>query len=271
MDFTSTGIFYQNGLAHLSEDQQLRARAIRSRQQPGITLGQNERLFVDHSYKDYSKEEPTIDEIRTLSNLKLGGNILNNRRTAFPLKLYSLLEMASVKGKCDVISWQQHGRAFKIHDRQRFEKEVLYPMLNMKTMNSFTKQLSLYGFRRLTRGSGLDAGSYYHELFLSGRDFLTCRMERTPHKGKGRRSAAAPDKEPDFYKMPYCLCSHDGMSQDALSSNYVDTFKKDDPRDIANPRGKHGRSHFEGIPFYLIKGVTGRRVAIESETLPGLR
>lgn len=247
-----TGIFNKNGLLHSNEDQLLRARAIKCRQRPGITQGQNERIFVDHSYRDCSEETPTFNEIQTLSNLKSGGDILSNRRTVFPLRLYSLLETASVTGRYHIISWQQHGRSFKIHDKQRFKAEVLYPILNMKTMNSFTKQLSLYGFRRLTRGSGLDAGSYYHELFLSSKEFLVCRMERQTRKGKGRRSAAAPDKEPDFYKMPYCLCPCGGRHQDP-DSNYVDVFKENATCGKVSTSGEKKRCCFEGIPFYLFE------------------
>ena len=48
---------------------------------------------------------------------------------------------------------------------------------------SFTRQLNLWGFKRITRG--IDAGAYYHELFLPGRTNLSMRMKRQKIKGTG--------------------------------------------------------------------------------------
>lgn len=178
------------------------AKAMRSRQKPGRTSGKNQRLFVDHSYIDHKDDQPSTPELHSLAKLK--EHDFSSRRVPFPLKLHRFLKMAVSNDKMDIISWQPHGRCFRIHDKKRFEAEVLIPILKMKSMALFIKQLSLYGFRRLTRGSGCDAGSYYHEIFLSGREFLAYRMKRDTNKGMGYRAAARPDKEPDFYRMPSC-------------------------------------------------------------------
>jgi HSF-type DNA-binding len=66
---------------------------------------------------------------------------------------------------------------------------------------SFQRQLNLYGFQRLTRGP--DAGGYYHELFLRGREFLCQHLTRTKVKGTKFKAASNPDHEPDFYHMPF--------------------------------------------------------------------
>ena len=271
---------YYNINFRSSEDQLQRARAIRSRQMPGTTIGKNERIFVDHTYTDYGNEKPTVNEVQTLVNIRSRERFLSHRRTLFPLRLYGVLDMAAVTGIDSIISWQPHGRAFKIHDKKRFEKEVLLPILNMKSMGSFIKQMSLYGFRRLTMGSGADAGSYYHELFLSGRDFLVCRMKREPLKGRGRRAAATPDKEPDFYKMPYCLClQSDRIFQDSADplDNLMEDFLQDcdgcdefgfagpnvhwcEPSAPVTPSASSfegiddvDRFTFEGIPFFPLE------------------
>lgn len=66
-------------------------------------------------------------------------------------------------------------------------------------LTSFQRQLNLYGFNRVTRGP--DAGGYYHELFLRGKDFLCKKMMRTKVKGTGYKAASSPEHEPDFYQM----------------------------------------------------------------------
>lgn len=67
---------------------------------------------------------------------------------------------------------------------------------------SFQRQLSLYGFLRLT--CGRDKGAYYHERFLRGRPDLVHQLVRTRVKGTGRKLATSPASEPDFYGMPFC-------------------------------------------------------------------
>lgn len=67
-------------------------------------------------------------------------------------------------------------------------------------LTSFQRQLNLYGFRRITQG--VDAGAYYHELFLRGRPGLCHRMVRQKVKGTGHKQPADVSSEPNFYVMP---------------------------------------------------------------------
>lgn len=66
-------------------------------------------------------------------------------------------------------------------------------------VQSFQRQLNLYGFKRITRGP--DTGGYYHELFLRGRPGLCVNMQRTRIKGVPKRPDD-PESEPDFYSLP---------------------------------------------------------------------
>lgn len=115
----------------------------------------------------------------------------------FPVVLYALLEKAEDDNFNNVISWQSHGRAFRIHDHVALEKEVLPKYLRRPIKYvSFQRQLHLYGFLQLPF-RGLDAGCYYHECFLRGRPDLCSLMQRstksTCHVRQSRDASTAPN------------------------------------------------------------------------------
>jgi hypothetical protein len=119
----------------------------------------------------------------------------------FPLKLHCMLETTHDHGVGHIVSWQPHGRAFKVRKASEFVAQVMPKFFHQSKITSFQRQLNLYGFRRISRGP--DAGSYYHELFLRERAFLCHQMSRTKVKGTGHRQACSPETEPNFYIMPF--------------------------------------------------------------------
>ena len=121
----------------------------------------------------------------------------------FPNKLYDALVSAEQTGDDDIVSFLPHGRAFKILKQERFVKEVMPKFFGDQTKwSSFSRQLNLYGFLKVTWGK--DAGAYYHELFLKGKPNLINYMRRVGvPKGFDRRRYKLPNGEdPDFYRMP---------------------------------------------------------------------
>jgi len=149
-------------------------------------------IVVQHNYHDHSNEpKPAFDNFESLA--RSGAN------TAFPLKLYDMLQRVEEEGQSDIVSWQPHGRCFVVHKPEEF-KDLLPRYFKLSKIASFQRQLNLYGFQRLTRGA--DRGGYYHELFLRGMPFLIQRMNRVKVKGTGVRARSNPDQEPDFWQMP---------------------------------------------------------------------
>lgn len=63
---------------------------------------------------------------------------------------------------------------------------------------SFTRQLSSWGFKRLHQ-SGPDYGCYYHQCFLRGLPSLTALMERVSPKSKQGKRIPHAEGEPRFY------------------------------------------------------------------------
>jgi hypothetical protein len=108
-------------------------------------------------------------------------------------------------GESDIVTFLPHGRAFIVRDVDQFVSTILPMYFKHSTWGSFTRQLSLYGFRRLL--TGLDVGAYYNELFLRGHKEMCLHMRRVgvPKKDCDRRSSNSKatkfDQEPDFYTM----------------------------------------------------------------------
>lgn len=166
---------------------------------PGMTPKNNKRLFVKHSYKDYSLDAPVAEEL----DLALPDAPLLTPNAAFPLKLHETLTHIELDGHDDIIGWLPHGRSFKIHKQKEFVQTILPKYFVMTKKSSFLRQLNLYGFNRLS-GIGPDQGSYYHEKFLRGLKFLSRRMSRQKVNGNGIRSAGNPDDEPGLGRFPPC-------------------------------------------------------------------
>ena len=174
----------------------------------GVTTKNHRRQLVQHDYTDHSSQCETTDD----GALMLVGKSYN---TAFPIKLHEALQCIEEYGSDRIISWQPHGRSFKIHKQKEFEQIILPKYFVMTKKSSFLRQLNLYGFHRLSAGP--DKGAYYHELFLRGMPFLSRRMVRQKINGNGIRAAGNPAQEPDFYKMPTVRLTVEGVAPSTLS------------------------------------------------------
>lgn len=152
-----------------------------------------------------AKTDPYID-VSHMADPNPDDSILRRTRGGvsepFPEKLHRMLAEAEKSDLSDVVSFYSHGRAFGVHDMERFVSEVMPKYFKQSKWNSFARQLNLYGFIRIT--SGPDAGGYYHELFLKGRPNLCLHMRRVGvPQGEDRRKFRPKNKnvEPDFYSM----------------------------------------------------------------------
>jgi hypothetical protein len=120
----------------------------------------------------------------------------------FPEKLHRMLEEVEKDGDEDIVSFFSHGRAFGVHDAERFVSKIMPRFFKQSRLSSFQRQLNLYGFVRIS--SGPDAGGYYHELFLKKRPALCIHMRRVGvPQGEDRRKTKSGSRmvEPDFYSM----------------------------------------------------------------------
>ncbi len=96
---------------------------------------------------------------------------------------------------------QVHGRCFAVRKPQEFVDKILSTYFGQSKIASFQRQLSMYGFLRLTQGP--DRGCYYHELFLKHKLYLSQEIKRTGVNGNVVKRRVDPKTEPDFYSMPF--------------------------------------------------------------------
>mmetsp|Transcript_9978 Transcript_9978/g.21572 ORF Transcript_9978/g.21572 Transcript_9978/m.21572 type:complete len:387 (+) Transcript_9978:109-1269(+) len=125
----------------------------------------------------------------------------DDSKRSFPVRLFDMLADVEERGLSDIVSWQQHGRAIRVHKPHRFVTDILPHYFRQSKITSFQRQLNVYGFRRIIYGK--DAGSYHHSLFLRGVRDLAFKMDRQGTKNMGVRSTYLfAEEEPDFDAMP---------------------------------------------------------------------
>jgi len=96
----------------------------------------------------------------------------------FPEKLFRMLEESEKAGLDHIVSFTVSGRAFRIHNPEAFVEEIAPKYFRHRKLDSFRRQLNLYGFSRVFRGP--DRGAYRHENFRKGRPDLLYRIRIAP-------------------------------------------------------------------------------------------
>ena len=97
----------------------------------------------------------------------------------------------------EIITWLPHGRSWRIVQQKEFENKVIPLYFRHGQYSSFCRQVSGWGFKRITNGK--DYNSYYHPLFLRGLPYLCDHMRRLAakdHVAQKRRQAAQQDLPP---------------------------------------------------------------------------
>lgn len=117
--------------------------------------------------------------------------------------------MATI-GDESIVSWQPHGKAFRVHQPDVFARTVMTRYFKQQTKyKSFQRQLHMYGFRRIR--TGMDTGSYYHSMFIRDKKSISLRMSCEKVKGNkksGKASGHRTADDPDFYSPEFILANN---------------------------------------------------------------
>jgi len=189
-------------------------------------------------YQDYSSVLPRhrITAKPTLKNIygKLPSDI---RMFKFPEKLHDILSDTNLES---IITWLPHGRAFKIKNPTIFTKNVLPMYFQHARLTSFIRQLSSWGFRRITYNQ------YYHEMFLATMPHLCHIMKRIDKETAVKRKEE--DKE-DMLKKFHKFCSLHPMPISARREKFNTTTINTDNK----------VPHFKVEEVAVVKGNNIRR------------
>jgi hypothetical protein len=115
-----------------------------------VRIVETSRKYVNHSYKDYSVVPLTID---------YEGEPTDINAMSFPQKIHHMLAQEKF---AKWVSWQSHGRSFRITLPLWFERNIAGTYFSSNRYSSFVTQLNSYGFKHISQGN--DRNCYYHEV-----------------------------------------------------------------------------------------------------------
>ena len=84
--------------------------------------------------------------------------------SSFLVRLRALLMRVQDEGLIHIVSWQPHGKSFKVHDRNAFCKLLLNTCMDSEKYGAFQRSLRRWGFHRMKKGR--DNGAHYHRHFV---------------------------------------------------------------------------------------------------------
>ena len=100
-----------------------------------------------------AKAFPESKQDAASNNNKIAGDV------TYVLRIHEMLEDAEKNSFTSIVSWQSHGRAFKIHDEENFVATIMPRYFKAKLPN-LLRWLRAWGFCRITEGR--DRGAWYH-------------------------------------------------------------------------------------------------------------
>jgi hypothetical protein len=110
--------------------------------------------------------------------------------------------MAEVGEDESIVSWQPHGKAFRVHQPDLFARIVMPRFFKQQTKyKSFQRQLHMYGFQRIRKG--MDTGAYFHTMFIRNKKsailHMTCCKKTKGKKSSSNMVQHHASGEPNFY------------------------------------------------------------------------
>ncbi|CAJ1934513.1 unnamed protein product [Cylindrotheca closterium] len=121
--------------------------------------------------------------------------------STYVMRIHDMLEDADREGNTEVVSWQSHGRSFRIHKESEFVDKIM-PRYFKARLDSFKRWLRAWGFVRQTEG--VDRGAWYHRYFVRGVTTLCKNMTRIQML-QAMENWIPTGQAPDFYKASTSL------------------------------------------------------------------
>jgi hypothetical protein len=152
-----------------------------------------------------------------------------------------MLEELAKAGAESIVSWQPHGKAFRVHLPEVFAKTVMPRYFKQTKYKSFLRQLHIYGFHRI-RGGGMDAGAYFHSMFIRNNKSMILQMSCCQKKSSHADVQQYASGHLDFYSSATNV--ENNQSQQDGPSNLTNALHSD-------PHGDEGT--FAGKRFFFVR------------------
>ena len=115
---------------------------------PQMTLSQHVPSQSQQQQQQHQQQQQQQQQ-QSVSN----GERVGNSSFQFPFKLYDMLDASDSDGFASIVSWQDNGRAFKVHKPSKFVESIMPVYFKQTKYKSFQRQLNLYGFARINEGA----------------------------------------------------------------------------------------------------------------------
>ena len=93
--------------------------------------------------------DPETSCVQSTTNSNVNGSSTPSKkavdrelRQPFPVKVYEMLENAENKQFSHIVSWNETGTGFMVHDKDHFTKEIVPHYFNLTKYKSFQRQVS---------------------------------------------------------------------------------------------------------------------------------
>lgn len=94
-----------------------------------------------------------------------------------PMFLKNLHSILSNSKFADIISWSHNDKMFVIKSEDKLIQEVLPQFYKHSNLNSFVRQLHMYGFKKYKQGTCKNA-YYYHKYFFKNESEMMTQIKR---------------------------------------------------------------------------------------------
>ncbi|KAL3907363.1 MAG: hypothetical protein SGILL_008908, partial [Bacillariaceae sp.] len=110
-------------------------------------------------------------------------NMIFDKQYTFPFKVYDILNYAEEEGYDDIVSFNDGGDQFVIHNCKEFQETILPMFFGHSKLRSFERQCSYWGFNRVS-GTHLspEGVTWSHPKILRDRRDLVKKLKRSESK-----------------------------------------------------------------------------------------
>jgi HSF-type DNA-binding len=151
------------------------------------------------SSKGNSKTDMPTEAADSDSANNENGQALAGTKLDFPWKLHRMLNNVERTGQGDIVSWLPDGRAFKVHNKDKFVSQIMPLYFHSTKYKSFQRSLNQWGFESIRQGPTDIKGATFNLHFVRDSPKLCglivrkvpARPPRTAGSNQKQRSSVA--------------------------------------------------------------------------------